>query len=65
MDGWMDGWIRHGWKDGYGMDDFRRLPTTSDAQETEYSHVFERFPPLECTEVTKVVSTFLKRLWLI
>ena len=37
--------------------------TTSDAQEMEYSHVFERFPPLECTEITKVVSTFLKRLW--
>ena len=60
MDGWMDGWM-----DGYGMDDFRQLPRTSDAQETEYSDVFERFPLLECTEVTKVVSTFLKRLWLI
>ena len=36
--------------------------TTSDAQEMEYSHVFERFPPLECTEVINVVLTLLKRL---
>ena len=31
----------------------------------EYSHIFERFPSLEYTEVTKVVLTFLKRRWLI
>ena len=57
MDGWMDGYGMDGWMDTAWM--------TSDAKEMEYSHVFERFPPLEWTEVTKVVSTFLKRLWLI
>jgi len=62
MDGWMDGRMDTAWMVIRATGDAK---TTSDAQEMEYSHVFERFPPLECTEITKVVSTFLKRLWLI